>query len=243
MDHPKNLILFDIDKTLLVGSHYHYMAMKHAVLDVYGIENPKSVTNLQGMTDLQILCNILSQEDMDEETIKAGIHECMNRMASYFQDNLFKENLIPLAGAKNVLENLKMIDIPTGLVTGNMEPIAWLKLGKVGLREYFKFGGFGNEAAQRIVVVKLALQRADDIYGAFDRKNVFVVGDTPRDILSGQKSCVKTVGVATGDFDVDELEAAGADFVLENLEDIQGILKIASESGIDVNPDSYPVHH
>ena len=42
-------------------------------------------------------------------------------MASYFQDNLFKENLIPLAGAKNVLENLKMIDIPTGLVTGNMK--------------------------------------------------------------------------------------------------------------------------
>ncbi|KAF5083380.1 Pyrophosphatase PpaX [anaerobic digester metagenome] len=243
MDHPNNLILFDIDKTLLVGSHFHYMAMKHAVLDVYGIENPKSVENLQGMTDLQILCNILSQEDLDRGIIKAGINECMDKMASYFQDNLFKENLIPLAGAKNVLENLKMMGIPTGLVTGNMEPIAWLKLGKVGLREYFKFGGFGNEAAQRNVVVKLALQRAEDIYGVFDRKNVFVVGDTPRDILAGQKSGVRTVGVATGDFTVDELESAGADFVLEDLEDTGGILKIASESGIDVNPDYYPVQH
>ena len=144
-------------------------------------------------------------------------------------------------GVKDVLENLKQFGIPRGLVTGNIEQIAWLKLDKIGVKDYFGFGGFGNESADRSLLVRHAVERAGNIYGTFNKENVFVIGDTPRDILAGQKNGVKTVGVATGDFTVDELEATGADFVLQNLKDMKIILKIASEMGIDVNPGSYPV--
>ncbi|AEG17133.1 HAD family hydrolase [Methanobacterium paludis] len=237
----KHLALFDIDKTLLVGSHFHYLAMKQAVKNVYGVENPGHVPNLQGMTDLQILYATLSQEGLKQETIDGGIDECMNDMVTYFRKNVIKENIICLDGVKDVLENLKQFGIPRGLVTGNIEQIAWLKLEKIRVKDYFGFGGFGNESADRSLLVRHAVERAGNIYGTFNKENVFVIGDTPRDILAGQKNGVRTVGVATGDFTVDELEATGADFVLQNLKDMKIILKIASEMGIDVNPGSYPV--
>jgi phosphoglycolate phosphatase len=237
----KHLTLFDIDKTLLVGSHFHYLAMKQAVKNVYGVENPGHVPNLQGMTDLQILYATLSQEGLKQETIDEGIDECMNDMVTYFGKNVMKENIICLDGVKDVLENLKQFGVPRGLVTGNLEPIAWLKLDRIGVKDYFGFGGFGNESADRSLLVRHAVERAGNIYGTFNKENVFVIGDTPRDILAGQKNGVKTVGVATGDFTVEELEATGADFVLQNLKDMKIILKIASEIGIDVNSGSYTV--
>ena len=92
----KHLALFDIDKTLLVGSHFHYLAMKQAVKNVYGVENPGHVPNLQGMTDLQILYATLSQEGLKQETIDEGIDECMNDMVTYFRKNVMKENIILL---------------------------------------------------------------------------------------------------------------------------------------------------
>lgn len=241
VDTMKHLALFDIDKTLLVGSHFHYLAMKQAVKNVYGLENPKPVPNLQGMTDLQILYTTLSQEGLDRETIDSGIDECMSGMITYFRENVVKEHIICLDGVKDVLENLKQSGVPRGLVTGNLEPIAWLKLDKIGIRDYFRFGGFGNESADRSLLVRHAVERAGAIYGTFSKENVFVVGDTPRDVLAGQKNGVKTVAVATGDFTVEELEATGADFVLENLKDTGGLQKIVSEMELDVTPESNPV--
>ncbi len=237
----KHLALFDIDKTLLVGSHFHYLAMEQAVKNVYGVENPGHVPDLQGMTDLQILYATLSQEGLEQKTIDEGIDECMGDMVTYFRKNVMKEHIIRLDGVKEVLENLKHFGVPRGLVTGNLEPIAWLKLDRIGVKDYFGFGGFGNESADRSLLVRHAVERAGNIYGTFKKENVFVIGDTPRDILAGQKNGVKTVAVATGDFTVDELEATGADFVLQNFKDMKVILKIASEIGIDVNPESYPV--
>ncbi len=113
-----------------------------------------------------------------------------------------------------------------GLVTGNMEDIAWLKLDKVGLKNYFQFGGFGDDAMERISLVRQAIDEAEKFYGRLNRENIFVIGDTPRDIVSGQKSGVKTIAVATGDFSLHELQMMQPDFVLENLEDTTRLMNI-----------------
>ena len=74
------LVLFDIDKTLLVGSTVHYNALKNALSEVYGVKNPKPIKNMQGMTDLKIICETLSQENIDLNTIKSGLDQCMEIM-------------------------------------------------------------------------------------------------------------------------------------------------------------------
>ncbi len=224
------LVLFDIDKTLLVGSTVHYTALKNAISEVYGIENPPSVANLQGMTDLKIICATLSQANIDLKTIKSGLDECMEIMYLKFKDALQRKDLKVLDGVKQLLENLQRLEIHMGLVTGNMEAIAYLKLKKVGLKDYFQFGGFGDVAMKRSSLVKKALEASDMSIGILKRENIFLVGDTPRDILGGHKLGVRTVGVATGDFSQDELIIAGADFVIENLKDTKKVMKIILNS-------------
>jgi|WetSurMetagenome_2_1015567.scaffolds.fasta_scaffold189277_2 phosphoglycolate phosphatase len=220
------LVLFDIDKTLLVGSSFHYDALKNSLSEVYGINNPRSLTNMQGMTDLKIICETLSMEDIDVKTIKAGLNECMHLMYLNFKEALERKDLTVLAGVNQLLENLKQLEIHMGLVTGNMEDIAWLKLEKVGLNEYFQFGGFGDHVTKRSELVRNALKSSNKIFGKINKKNIFLVGDTPRDILGGHKLDVKTIGVATGDFSTKELAVAGADAVLEDLKDTKKVIKI-----------------
>jgi phosphoglycolate phosphatase len=220
------LVLFDIDKTLLVGSKFHYAALKKALSKVYGIKNPHSVPNMQGMTDLKIICTTLAFEKLDLDTIKSGLNECMDLMYLNFKVALQDKDLIVLDGVRPLLENLQRHEIPMGLVTGNMEAIAWLKLEKVGLKKYFKFGGFGDKVVKRSSLVKEAIAESEKSLGIINYKNIFLVGDTPRDILGGQKVGVKTIGVATGDFSKDELNHAGADFILDDLKETKTVLDI-----------------
>jgi phosphoglycolate phosphatase len=220
------LVLFDIDKTLLVGSTFHYMALKEALSEVYGIDNPQPVANIQGMTDLKIICSILSQEDIDIETIKSGLDDCMELMCLKFKEVLQKNDLKVLDGVKQLLDNLQRHKIPMGLVTGNMEDIAWLKLEKVGLKKYFKFGGFGDKVLKRSVLVKNAIEASESSLGTLKMDNIFLVGDTPRDIVGGHKLGVRTIGVATGDFSREELSNAGAEFIFDDLKDTKKVLTI-----------------
>lgn len=220
------LVLFDIDKTLLVGSSYHYSALKNALSEVYGIEDPKSLINMQGMTDLEIICTTLKLENIDINTIKSGIDECMCIMYKNFKDALKVSNLRVLDGVYPLLEDLKKHEIPMGLVTGNMEAIAWLKLNKVGLSQYFQFGGFGDRVLKRSELVENAIKASNKVVGKIDTENIYLIGDTPRDIIGGQKLNVKTVGVATGDFSEEELKTAGADYVLSDLKTTNVVLNI-----------------
>ncbi len=220
------LVLFDVDKTLLMGSKVHFNALIKAVSEVYGIKNPAKIENLQGMTDLKIIYTILNVEHVDTKTIKSRLHECMTLMSVYFDRALKKTGLTVLAGVVDLLNELQSCNVPMGLVTGNMEDIAWLKLDKVGLRDYFQFGGFGDYAMERINLVGKAIDEAENLYGKLNRENIFVIGDTPRDIVSGQKLGVKTIAVATGDFNVHELQMIEPDFVLENLKDTTRVVDI-----------------
>jgi phosphoglycolate phosphatase-like HAD superfamily hydrolase len=134
------------------------------------------------------------------------------------------EGVIPL------LEHLKLLGIPMGLVTGNMENIAWLKLETVGLKAYFKFGGFGDHTMKRSILVKNALKSSEASLGRIYRDHIFLVGDTPRDMVGGVKIGVRTIGVATGDFSKEELVFAGAEFILEDLKDTEKVLNIILNS-------------
>jgi phosphoglycolate phosphatase len=220
------LVLFDIDKTLLVGSSFHYEALKNALSEVYEIEDPKSLRNMQGMTDLKIICTTLSMENVALKTIKSGLNQCMQLMYQNFKHALNKKDLTVLDGVRPLLEDLEDQEIPMGLVTGNMEAIAWLKLEKVGLNQYFQFGGFGDRVLNRSGLVKNALKESQEKLGLIDKQNIFLIGDTPRDIVGGQKFDVNTIGVATGDFSMEELFVAGADYVVEDLRRTKRVMDI-----------------
>lgn len=225
MGHNGVLTLFDIDGTLVRGARCHYQAFVEAVKKFYGLEEDISGINYAGKTDPQILREVLELSGLKKEEFKNNFKDCLDFMAGYYIQNVHNENVRALDGTKELLKELKREKVLLGLVTGNLKPIAYAKLGRVGFDSYFPFGGFGSDFAERYLLVKKALELAKSQFG-FNGNSVFVIGDTPRDVEAAQPFDITTIAVATGRYCSDELEDCGADYVLKNLKDLKKILTI-----------------
>ena len=221
------LVLFDIDKTLIDRSICHHVAFSHAFKKVYGVTVDISIINYAGMTDPQIIMEVLTCIGLDEHLIKSKMDECMESIVDYFKKNAEREDIPALEGAKELLMELQN-KVIIGLITGNLEPVALEKMRKAGLSRYFKVGGFGSDNINRTELVKTAIRRAKDNCN-FNGIEVFVVGDTPRDVKAGFEAGAKSIGVATGRYSKKELKDSGADFVFDNLKDNEKILKVILE--------------
>ncbi len=102
-----------------------------------------------------------------------------------------------------------------------------MKLGSAGLAHYFSVGGFGSDHELRGRLPTVALERAEVHWGrTFLASESVIIGDTPRDIDCGREVGAVTVAVATGNFTAGELEAAGADVVLEDLGDVESCVEL-----------------
>jgi len=215
------LLLFDNDGTLIQGFSLHKKAYVAGLLKVYdfnGATIDRSKLNFHGMTDQQILSQLLEMGGFTKDKIDPLLPQCLKVMGEYYEQNVASEKIVALRGVPELLAELNELGISIGLVTGNVEKIAYCKLRQVGLDHYFKSGGFGTDAIIRSDLVKIAIERFEKIKKCkFDR--VFVIGDTPKDIQAGQEAGVKTIGVATGIYTIKNLMDAGADYVFADLTD------------------------
>ena len=216
------LFLFDIDGTLL--RHLppaHREALRVACQQVCGVAVERAALGVTaGMTDSAILRRMLLAAGLSEPEIIAGLPELFVA-ASDAYDRLVDEDLrayhTPHAAA--AVEWLAARDATLGLVTGNIQRIAWRKLDAAGLAAPFRVGAFGDESANRDDLPPLALARAR-AYAArdFAPDEVYVVGDTPADIACGQASSFRTIAVATGpEHSFDHLGACLPDYLLPDL--------------------------
>jgi phosphoglycolate phosphatase len=125
-----------------------------------------------------------------------------------------------LPGAEQLLPHLGEAGVMLGLVSGAMEGVARTKLMPANLNRFFLFGAYGSDSPDRGELTTLAVAKAARLHGGeLSPTQVFVVGDTPRDIDAAKAAGAVSVGVATGHYSVDELRAAGATHVLRSLED------------------------
>ena len=121
-------------------------------------------------------------------------------------------------GAEALLRRLRDDGLMVGLITGNVEQAARIKLAPAGLDQWFSFGGYGSDADERVDVARVALERADRLAGKrIDRGACVAVGDTPRDVEAAHEAGIRLVGVATGSYDLEALRQAGADYAIASL--------------------------
>jgi len=115
-------------------------------------------------------------------------------------------------GVVELLDQLMDDGLLLGLTTGNVEEAAHIKLARANLNRYFSFGGYGSDSPDRTELTKKALERAELGSGdVLDLARCFSCGDTPRDVEAGHGAGIRVVGVATGEYTVEELREAGAD--------------------------------
>ena len=130
-----------------------------------------------------------------------------------------------LPGAAEAMAALARLDgrgVVQSLLTGNIRPLAEVKLGPLGLTEHLDLdaGAYGSMHEVRAELVHLARRNASRAYRAdFGGEATVVVGDTPLDVEAALTTGARAVGVATGAFTVGELAAAGAHAVLPDLTD------------------------
>lgn len=224
----KRLILFDIDGTLLLTRGAARRSFERAMLEVYGMTGPIATHSFAGKTDPQIARELLRAAGMSDADIDARLPVLW---AAYLRD-LRIELAAPehqthvLPGVPTLLDALdaRTDDVLVGLLTGNIEPGATLKLASARL-DGFRLGAYGSDNEQRDQLPAIAVQRAEALSGVrFRGRDVVVIGDTPADIHCGRAIGVHAVAVATGSFGADALRSAGADAVLDDLSDTAAAL-------------------
>jgi phosphoglycolate phosphatase len=212
-------VLFDIDGTLLVTGGAGGAAWQRAFEELYGVEANVAEHTDAGMTDPQIaeivFREVVGREGSSEERSKA-----IGRYLHHLPDTVAaSEGYRVMPGVEAQLDRLIDQGLLLGLVTGNIEAAAHIKLARAGLNRYFSFGGYGSDSADRVEVTKAALRRGELVSGGTLADGACIaVGDTPRDIKAGHGAGIRVVGVATGSFSVEELNNAAADWVLKTVE-------------------------
>lgn len=216
------LFLFDIDGTLLRRMPpAHRQAIADAARAVYDVAlGPTDLGQTAGMTDTAIARRALLHAGVPDATIAQGLAQFFGVAADAYEQHVATD-LRPYhtPHAAETLEWLAQHDAALGLVTGNVERIAWSKLRAAGLAQYFRCGAFGDEAEDRNALPPFALARARRAFGReFTPQQTYVIGDTPADVACGLASGMHAVGVATGPMhSVAELHASGATFAFEDL--------------------------
>jgi len=215
----KKVALFDIDKTLLQSKHGHRPSFCFAFKNVYGVDVNINEIKHPGFTDKLIFYDILKKHGLTEEEIEKKLDEGIKAMIDHYFREYNKEEVVVYDGVIDVLKFLKEKGVLLGIITGNVEPIAWAKLKKGNIDKFFSFGAFGSDAIQRPDIVKIAIERARKLGFTGSNKDVYVFGDSPRDVLAAKAAGATVIGMATGYSSVDELKEAGADYVFENWKD------------------------
>lgn len=220
----KKLILFDIDGTLVARHEGHNEAFAVAFKEVHGINASIHMVDYHGKTDQQIIRDVLKACGVSQDAIDAKMDQFMQVMCDYYVTVGPSLTIELFDGVTKTLDALNDGDYLLGLVTGNLEPIAHTKLGRADIDKYFKLGGFGNEALDRSQLVLNAVEKAKQQFDFHQDDNVFVIGDTPRDIEAATKAGVKSIGVTTGIYNSDQLSQAGATVVINSIADVIVIL-------------------
>jgi phosphoglycolate phosphatase len=130
-----------------------------------------------------------------------------------------------LPGAADLLEMLSgQPDFYVGLVTGNLEKGARIKLDWAGLSRYFRFGGYGSDSEDRTTLIRIAIQRGVQAVTPIPAEGIFVVGDTPLDIVHGRAAGARVIAVASAGYDLQDLGIHNPDLLLPNLMPLDAIV-------------------
>jgi phosphoglycolate phosphatase len=210
-------VLFDIDGTLIESGGASDRAWHSAFMELHGIDVRVSEVTGKGVPDpavgRQAFESAIGREPTDEEA-----DSLMRRRLDHLPEEVEKSPGYRVQdGVVELLERLRDDGILLGLTTGNVEEAAHVKLARADLNGFFSFGGYGSDSPDRTELTKTALERAEVVSGdALELDRCFSCGDTPRDVEAGHGAGIRVVGVATGEFTVDQLKQAGADAAIHS---------------------------
>ena len=220
------LVLFDIDGTLVIAKGAGRRALGRALERVYGTTGPIEGYDFRGKTDPRIVRDLMGAAGLAPDVIGGGLGECFELYARGLVEEIGDGQCVSvLPGVAELVRRLDATEgVLLGLLTGNIEEGARIKLAPTGLWPYFRTGAYGSDDGDRRRLPSLAARRAQALTGhGFRPEDVLVIGDTPLDIECARAFGAVAVAVATGFHPYAELEALGPDLLFESFADVEAV--------------------
>jgi phosphoglycolate phosphatase-like HAD superfamily hydrolase len=213
-------VLFDIDGTLISTGGASDRAWGRAIRELYGVDFDVGAHTGRGVPDPEVGRQVLEQILEREPTVPELAAAMQLRLRYLPEEVEASPGYRVEPGVVELLDALGAEGVLLGLTTGNVEGAAHVKLARANLNHYFTFGGYGSDAADRTELTRTAVARAKRIAGdGMPDSAIIAVGDTPRDVEAGHGAGIRVVGVASGEYGVEELREAGADWAIASLEE------------------------
>jgi phosphoglycolate phosphatase-like HAD superfamily hydrolase len=224
------LLLFDIDGTLLTGAaEAHAQALHEALQLVHGVDtrNAPLPMGAAGRTDPEIVRALLLQAGISAAQIDERADDVREQCCRAYA------SLCPADLSSTVLEGIPALlswlapqpGALLGLLTGNYEPVARLKLRRAGIGEHFPSGqgAFGSDSEDRTMLPAIARRRAGTLGSPHPRARTVIIGDTPRDIACARADEIRCLAVETGPYRAEDL--ADADQVVADAKELRNALE------------------
>jgi phosphoglycolate phosphatase-like HAD superfamily hydrolase len=215
------------------------LAFVDALTTVTGLAFPTGDMDMGGRTDPDIARRILQfagaigDHDLLAEELLAEV------AAVYLAREVeFAERTSALPGVSEALASLRELGALQTVVTGNVEPIARMKLTAAGVAEHLllELGAYGSDHHERAELVRTALRRIGEAREPADPERTWVVGDTPRDLACARAAGVRCVLVATGTHSLESMAGLDADALLADLTDLDRLLEVVTSGPSRVSP-------
>ena len=212
---PRRVIFFDIDGTLLNSGGAGQRAMEAAITSSLGIDLPFDGILTAGRTDRGIVQEIFERHQVEDT--QENRDQFRDGYLQWLPRSLRDSPGLLLPGVESLLNELESAeDLLLSLLTGNYRAGADIKLRHYDLESRFTAGGFGDDEPHRDDVARAALESVQGLLPGIKETDTMVIGDTPADIRCGRAIGAVAVGVATGHYSFQELEAAEPDLLFED---------------------------
>lgn len=225
-------VLFDIDGTLIDSGGAGLKSLDHAFREMFGVDHAFRGIEMAGKTDPQIVREAFVLHGIDYSD---GIMPAFFKTyTGYLKDCVYNPAGHVKPGISAALEALSSQEgLVLGLLTGNIEEGARIKLERYDLYSCFHTGVFGSDSEDRNQLLPIAVAKLNKKNGvSVGYGDCIIIGDTPRDVYCAKPYGAMAIAVATGPYSVGDLSDAGADAVFDDLTDTAKLISLINESGL-----------
>ena len=223
------LALFDIDGTLMNAGGAGMRAFVRAIGQIFGVTVDRKAIHPDGKTDPLIAREFLAHCGQEHRLNTGSLEALFSAYLDALQDEMERAKAAGrvriLPGVIELLDTLSSRpEFTLGLVTGNLERGANIKLSQAGLDHYFSFGGFGSDSENRTLLIRTGIERGIRHVTPRPVGAVFVFGDTPLDVIHGRAAGATVIAVASARYSMAALESCQPDLLVPDLTDVRSIL-------------------
>ncbi len=224
------LALFDVDGTLITTGGAGMRAFYRALRLIFNVDANGEVIHPDGKTDPLILKELLAYYGLADRWGDKTSDDLFSSYLSCLEDEMRRAKecglIRILPGVVDLLEMLSgQPDFCVGLVTGNLERGAAIKLSNAGLARYFRFGGYGSDSEDRTKLTRIGIQRGARTIAPEPVESVYILGDTPLDIIHGHAAGASVIAVASARYGIDDLRAYNPDMLVPDLTPAECIVR------------------